>query len=175
MNERAEQLIVWSFATFHASAFVLVAITFIYRGGGLGQALQGLNTAVGFALFLALWTTTVITTRSALHGLGLATPSPIDGGKFVWRALRWGAINGITFFGALAAVVVAGLILANVSQMTQSVAVPTALQTVAIAGLYLFFGSIFAFAIGAVVGVVFGGIDLILLGIAARILRWAAA
>jgi hypothetical protein len=171
MSRNGDGLIVWALATFHASAFVLVAIFLIYRGGGLGQALQGLNTLVGFALFLALWTTTFFATRGALRGFDVAAPSPIDGGLFIWRALRWGAMNGITFFAVLAAGVIVSLILTHLSDFVQSLTGPTVLQGVGIAALYITFGSLFASAIGGVVGLVFAGIDLILLGIAARIVR----
>lgn len=68
MSGRGEALAVWALATFHASAFVAVALLVLYAGGGLGSALQGLNTAVGLGLFVALWATTYVATRNALRG-----------------------------------------------------------------------------------------------------------
>jgi hypothetical protein len=80
-------------------------------------------------------------------------------------------MNGITFFAVLAAGVIVSLILTHLSDFVQSLTGPTVLQGVGIAALYITFGSLFASAIGGVVGLVFAGIDLILLGIAARIVR----
>ena len=61
-------LVEWSLATFHASAFVLAIVFFLYSRDALGPALGGLNTLLGLALFVALWATTYLTTCRALEG-----------------------------------------------------------------------------------------------------------
>jgi hypothetical protein len=169
MSPRGEGVLVWGLATFHASTFVLVAVLLIYRGGGLGQALEGLNTLLGLALFVALWTTTYVATRNALRGLGIAMPSAIDDVAFTRRAIRWGALNGLMFLGVLVLVVPGGYALTHLGDIAQALTGPTVLQSAAFVAGGLVIASALALVIGAIVGLLFSGIDLILLGLATRI------
>jgi len=59
------KLVTWSLATFHATAFVLAIVLFVYSRDALGAGLSGLNTFVGLGLFVALWGTTYVTTSRA--------------------------------------------------------------------------------------------------------------
>src|SRR2546428_12394936 len=99
------KLVTWSLATFHATAFVLAIVLFAYSRGALGAGLSGLNTFVGLGLFLALWATTYLTTSQALKGLDLLA-SARDRVGYPWRALRWGAANGMSFLAILGVVAV---------------------------------------------------------------------
>ena len=171
MNGRGDRLIVWAFATFHASAFVLVIVFLVYRGGGLGQALQGLNTGVGLALFLALWATTYIATRHALGGLGLERPSRVDELALTAHAIRWGALNGVMFLLLLVLVIPGGYMVTHLADVFDALRGPTAIQSTLFVLGGLAVASAVALVVGGLVGLVFSGIDLILLGIAARLIR----
>lgn len=160
--DRGERLVVLAFATFHATSFVLIGVLIAYRGGGLGQTLQGLNTVVGLGLFIALWVTTYIATRNALQGIDVSSGARIDGDALIRGAFRWGGLNGVMFLLVLAS----GLLVANMRIQAENV-----MQTVLFAFAALVPASVVAFLIGALVGVLFAGVDLILLGVAARILR----
>ena len=169
MNARGERLIAWAFATFHASAFALVLLLLVYRGGGLGLALQGLNTAVGVGLFVALWTTTYIATRQALRGLGLGRASPIDAHALTARAVRWGALNGVMFLAVLALVIPGGYAVTHLGDILDALRGPTAIQSTLFVLGGLVVASSVSLVVGALIGLMFSGIDLILLGVAARL------
>lgn len=153
------RLVVWALATFHATLFVLLPLYFLYRAGVLAHVLAGLNTAVGLALFLALWLTTYYVTRRAFKGLRWHSAGvTVDGAVLYGRALRWGGLNGVLFLAILAL----GLLLA------------TLVGTPGLGALsfFVFVGPIalvVAFAVGAGSGVVLGLIDLWMLAAARRI------
>lgn len=152
-NADLDALVVWALATFHASLFMLVALLFLYWVDVLRNILPNLNTAVGLGLFIVLWGTTWWTTRIALAGVTQ------DAG-LIRRALRWGGVNGMLFLSVL----VAG------AGVSAAFGQPAQLFG-ALFGVFFFLmiGSLFAFAIGAVVGTVLGVIDLALLRIARRL------
>lgn len=168
-----ERAAVFALATFHATALVLVVVVVAFRGGGLGPALQGLNTLAGLTLFLALWATTYVATRNAVRGLDVAGPGPIDADALTRRALRWGALNGVMFLLALAAVIPGGYALTHPADVVAALRAPTALQSAGLVVGGLIVAGAFALVVGGVVGVVFSGIDLVLLGVAARLSRGA--
>ena len=141
----------WSLATFHASAFVLLIVFFLYSRDALGPALGGLNTLLGLALFVALWATTYFTTCRALEGLDLLSED--DRGLFARRAFRWGAANGIAFLGVLGVVLIASAVFVS----------PTVLLPVLFVAP---FALVISAVVGAVVGAVFSAIDLALLAVA---------
>ena len=170
MSDRGERLVVWAFATFHASAFALVILLVVYRGGGLGQALQGLNTAVGLGLFLALWSTTYVATRQALRGLGIGRPLPVDANALTARAVRWGAVNGVMFLAVLALVIPGGFALTHLGDVLAALRGPTAVQSTLFVLGGLVVASAVALVVGALIGLLFSGVDLFLLGIAARLI-----
>jgi hypothetical protein len=152
------RLLTWSLATFHATVFVLVIVLFGYSGGGLGGALGGLNTFVGLGLFVALWATTYLTTSRALRGLDLIG-SGRDRGRYPRRALRWGAVNGMSFLAILGIVaVVTAIVNTQPGQVTSGILFP-ALFILPIA---LAISAVF----GAAVGMVFGVLDLALFALA---------
>ena len=152
------KLLTWSLATFHTTVFVLVIVLFAYSGGGLGGALGGLNTFAGLGLFVALWATTYVTTARALRGLDLIG-SARDRGGYGRRAFRWGAANGMSFLAILGIVAIAAAV-ANTrpGQVTSGILIPALF----IAPIAL----VVSAAVGGVVGVIFGIVDLGLFAVA---------
>lgn len=152
------QLVTWSLATFHATVFVLAIVLLAYPGGGLGSALSGLNTFVGLGLFVALWATTYVTTARALKGLDLIG-SARDSGGYGRRAFRWGAANGMSFLAVLGVV---ALVAAVANTRPGQVGSGILLPVLFIAPIAL----VVSAAVGGVVGVLFGIIDLGLFALA---------
>ena len=152
------KLLTWSLATFHTTVFVLVIVLFAYSGGGLGGALGGLNTFAGLGLFVALWATTYVTTARALRGLDLIG-SARDRCGYGRRAFRWGAANGMSFLAILGIVAIAAAV-ANTrpGQVASGILVPALF----IAPIAL----VVSAAVGGVVGVIFGIVDLGLFAVA---------
>ena len=152
------KLLTWSLATFHTAVFVLVIVLFAYSGGGLGQALSGLNTFAGLGLFVVLWTTTYLTTARALAGLDFVG-SARDRRGYGRRAFRWGAANGMSFLAVLGIV---ALVVALANTRPGQVGSGILLPFVFIAPIAL----VVSAAVGGAVGVLFGIIDLALFGLA---------
>ena len=152
------KLVTWSLATFHATAFVLAIVLFAYSRDALGAGLSGLNTFVGLGLFMALWATTYLTTSQALKGLDLIG-SARDRGGYPWRALRWGAANGMSFLAILGVVaVVTAISNTRPGQVASGILVPALF----IAPIAL----VVSAAVGGAVGAFFGIIDLVLFALA---------
>ncbi|HET8569513.1 MAG TPA: hypothetical protein VFM93_11070 [Candidatus Limnocylindria bacterium] len=137
----------WPLATFHTTLLALVTVVLAYRGGGLGEALSGLSTLAGFALFGVLWATTTYTTRRALRD------APVRGGM-VRMGVRWGAVNGALFLWGASAILAA----------TQPAGI---LFIVPIAVL----GTFVALVVGAVIGALFGIVDTAAFGAVRWIVR----
>lgn len=151
----------WTFGTFHATMLGIILLRSVYPGGGLAQTLSGLNTITGLALFIALWTTTVLTTGRAFRGLDLFGGGAVTGAVYR-RALRWGAANGVLFLVAAGAILVANT-LASAAPTVQVGAI------LAIAAFQMIIGALFAFVIGAIAGLVLATVDLAALRIARAI------
>jgi len=170
MDDRAKPLpLWWVLGTFHPVALVTVLAWFVYRGGTLGQLLSGLSTLSGIALFVALWAISLFTARRALRDLDWLSDDPRVMGTFFWRALRWGAATGLLFLLALTAGVVATA-LGNAAQRNA-----IDLRAFVFVPFYLGFGSLFAAAIGGVVGVTLGALDIAALRIARALTRTRAS
>jgi hypothetical protein len=152
------KLLTWSLATFHTTVFVLAIVLFAYSRGALGPALSGLNTLAGLGLFVALWATTYLTTARALAGLDLIG-SAGDRGGYGRRAFRWGAANGMSFLAVLGIV---ALLVAVANTRPGQVGSGILLPALSIAPIAL----VVSAAVGGVVGVLFGIIDLALFGLA---------
>ncbi len=97
-----DRLLEWSLGSFHTCFFVLTLVILLYTRGVLGELLGSLNTLIGFALFAALWCTTLWCTRRALRAIALRQgrtapilSDPLD----LWTAsILWGGVNGALFF-----------------------------------------------------------------------------
>ncbi len=146
-----DRLVVWALATFHASLFMLVALLFLHWQDVLRNILPTLNTAVGLGLFVLLWAITWWTTRRAVAVME-------DDSDIVRRAARWGGVNGVLFLAIAIALGAVGLAVTEPSARS--------FQLLGGVAFFLTVGSLFAFAIGAVVGSVLGLIDLALLRVA---------
>jgi len=152
------KLVTWSLATFHATAFVLAIVLFVYSRDALGAGLSGLNTFVGLGLFVALWGTTYVTTSRALKGLDLLT-SERDRTVYAGRAPRCGAANGMAFLGILGAVAVVAAVL---NTRPDQVGLGILFPAVFIAPIAF----VVSAAVGGAVGALFGIVDLALFAIA---------
>jgi hypothetical protein len=155
------KLLTWSLATFHTTVFVLAIVLLAYSGGGLGGALGGLNTFAGLGLFVALWTTTYLTTARALAGLDFIG-SARDRRGYGRRAFRWGAANGMSFLAVLGIV---ALVVAVANTRPGQVGSGILLPALFIAPIAL----VVSAAVGGAVGVLFGIIDLALLSLSGLI------
>jgi hypothetical protein len=152
------RLLTWALATFHTTVFVLTIVLFAFSGGGLGPALSGLNTFAGLGLFVALWTTTYLTTSRALKGLDLIG-SARDRGGYGRRAFRWGAANGMSFLAILG---IGAVLVAVANTRPGQVASGILIPSLFIAPIAL----VVSAAVGGVVGAIFGIIDLGLFAVA---------
>jgi uncharacterized membrane protein (DUF485 family) len=152
------KLVTWSLATFHVTAFVLAIVLFAYSRGALGTGLSGLNTFVGLGLFIALWVTTCFTTSRALEGLD-PIGSARDRERYARRAFRWGAVTGMSFLAILGIV---AILTAIASTRPGQVASGILFPALFIAPIAL----VVSAAVGAIVGLVFGTIDLGLFALA---------
>lgn len=158
----------WALGTFHTAAVGIALLLLAYPGGSLGVTLGSLSTASGLAIFVALWAWTVFSTGRAIRGLRLIGPDRASSGAYYTRALRWGAFNGVTFFISLVAIIVVNAL----SLAAPSVQVGAVLSIAAFEGIL---GSLFAFAIGAVIGLALASLDLVALGVARAMLRVSPA
>src|SRR5437868_6126406 len=152
------RLLTWSLATFHRTVFVRGIVLFACSGGGLGGALGGLNTFAGLGLFVALWVTTYVTTSRALKGLDLIASARARAG-YPFRALRWGAANGMSFLVVLGLVaVIGGIASTRPEQVVSGILIPALfISPIAL---------VVSAAVGGAVGAVFGMIDLALFAVA---------
>lgn len=147
-----DRLVSWVLGTFHAAFLITVAVVVLYLTGGLNSLLDSLGTLPGLALFLALWFTSVWSSRRALRGaLGPGLEVMLPTSDVVGRAFICGGLNGLAFLPFLA------LILGIVA-LIQS---PTSAPFVVLVGGIVFasFGAVAAFIIGSIVGVLFAGLD----------------
>ena len=143
----------WVLGTFHSAALVVLLVWLAYPGGGLAVPLSGLSTIAGIALYVVLWATTLLTARRALWGLDWLSDRPKEMAAFYWRAMRWGAANGLLFLLTIA--VTQFVTIATSSR--PGATFQSALFTAVLIGT---FGLPFAAVIGGVVGVTFGAIDI---------------
>jgi hypothetical protein len=160
---RVNGLLAWVLGTFHTSLFGLALLLLLYPRGGFGAALGGLNTLSGLAIFVALWATTLFTTRRALTGLNWLEDEPAQMAIFFRRALRWGAVNGMLFLAALCAILFASA-LATARGPTPSPAL-IFFAVIAVIGLLV------SYVVGALVGVTLGAVDIAALRVARAVIR----
>jgi hypothetical protein len=116
MNDDS-RLVALALGTFHAVLFTLALVLLLYLTIDLGEALDGLNTLAGLAIFGALWTTSVYCTHRGMHDAGLEPGSAAAAGPVLRSGESWGAWNGVLFFWCLLA---AGLVLVAVAAIGHS-------------------------------------------------------
>ena len=148
-------LLVWALSAFHAALLVAVAVAALYAAGVLGDALAGVDTAVGVLAYGYLWAVTWGTNRATLRELDgdllAGEPAPV---VLAVAAAKWGGVAGVLVF--LPVFVVALVFVLGAGGLDS-------LPFVLAGGL---FGGLLAAGVGAIVGGVFGLLDLGLLGAA---------
>lgn len=160
-------VLAWALGTFHACVLGVLILMLLYPRGVLGQTLAGLETLTGLLIFIALWATSVWTTRHAIADAVWLSTDPTDRGVFFSHALRWGAATGVLFLVELGAIFLVRTLIVAPSAITSAGAL-------GLAGFAVFGGAIgmlFASVIGGVVGVTLGGVDLIALSLARSFAR----
>lgn len=150
------RLVVWTVASFHAAGLTLAVVALAHADGALAGLLGGLGTLAGFAGYAYLWALSYLATRWVLDGDVLAAAT--DGA--VRPALLRGTVGGALV--GLAALLGPLLLLGAYNLATRGVA----LESAALVTLY---GSAFALAVGAAVGLAFALLDLAALRVAGRI------
>lgn len=160
---RINGLVEWMLGTFHTSVVGLALLLLLYPRGGFGATLQGLSTLTGLAIFVALWATTIFTTRRALSGLNWLEDDPAQMAIFFRRALRWGGVNGVLFLAALGVILLLNTVLTARGSITSP-----AVTVFAFIGAI---GIVVSYAIGAVVGVTLGVLDIAALRVARAVTR----
>ncbi len=177
------RLVEWTLGTFHTSLFFALFTTLLYLAGSLGNLLASLNTLIGIAVFLFLWLTTWWSTRQVVRRIfGTAdlsdTSFRIRPRQALLLALYWGGLNGLLFFLPLFLLFVLVLLAVNASPDFVRMLTTGDWSTIAaILGFWLFagaLGSIIAFVVGALAGVAFALLDLVLLASSQMLFRAAA-
>lgn len=159
-----ERLITFTLGTFHTAIFVITAVLAVHLAGALAGLLADLNTLTGLTLFAALWGTTTWSTGRALRGVRLPLFSmspPI--GAMIARASRAGALNGILFLGSAAFILALSALVAGHGE--------SILGFVFGGVVFGSLGALAAATTGAILGVLFSALDLLLLWGTRRLLR----
>lgn len=148
----------WSRATFRVASFTAVVAMSIHLRGSLPAALSQLDTAIGFGFFLYLWTTTWFATR---RGFRYRRRAEAHAESSIAATVVAGGWNGLYLF----AVLFAGLLFPIVTQQREA-----PLLLIVLFGSTC--GSLLAFVVGGAVGLLYGLIEALLLGLSAALLRW---
>ena len=152
----------WSLTTFHTASFVAAAVIGLHIRGALLTALSRLDTSLGVASFLSLWALTWYATRAGVRQMGPRIEAA-SSATIVFSTTVAGGLNGV---GILAIVPV----LAVMSAVSYGVL--RALGALPVLFLFVVIGGVLAFTIGAVVGLIYGLIDALLLKGGAALFRW---
>lgn len=162
-SSSSTRLVEWSLSAFHTSLFFWLFAIVLYVTGSLGNLLASLNTLIGVVVFIFLWVTTWFCTRQVVRRtLNTADwgASKISLGLTLALAMLGGGVNGLLFF----------LIPLFLAAIVAAVAVITSRSLTDVPALLIIFGysfaigSVLAFGIGVVFGLVFAFLDLLLLG-----------
>jgi hypothetical protein len=143
----ADPLLAWGLASFHAAALLVVPLwlAHVVAPVAVGDLLGGLDTRVGLGLYLVLWGTTWYSNRRYLAASAFETPT-----RTLKSGATWGAVTGLP-------------LLVSVGFVVGVATNPT------FAAVLLVAGAVVAPLVGAVVGVVFAGVDLVLVRLAERL------
>jgi hypothetical protein len=160
---RVTGLLWWVLGSFHTSVFGLALLLLLYPRGGFGATLGSLSTLSGLAIFLALWATTLGTTRRALKGLNWLDDDPAQMAVFFRRALRWGGVNGLLFLIALGAILFLSALITAPGSITR--------PALTFVGFIFWIGLVVSYAVGAIVGVTLGALDIAALRIARAVIN----
>jgi hypothetical protein len=161
VRPRGTTLIAFALGVLHTVTLLVALGWLAYRGGGLGNALAGIGTAVGLAIFVGLWGVIGVFTLRAVRGLDFASVTP---GRVFERGAIWGGFNGMAF----AAPLLLFILVAGVVNATREGPAAVA-TTAAVLVFYVGAGTAVSFALGAIVGVIFGLLDNALLAVSRMI------
>ena len=154
-------LAAFALGTFHAVLVTLTLAASLYLSTDPGELLDGLNTALGLAIFAVLWATSVYCTRRAMRSAGLDPATGAKASAVLGQGVAWGAWNGVLF---------AWCLLAGGFLVLIALAVPEGVERtmgVVSFGVIAFgFGTIFAAIVGAAIGFMLAALDLTLLAAA---------
>jgi hypothetical protein len=163
-SEQPSALRTWSHAAFRTISFVVAIAALTHATGGLREALGRLDTIRGAAAFVVLWTLTWFATR-----FGLRTLAPIEeatAATVVAQTTIAGGWNGAAVFAALVLYsVVWGFALRGAS----------AIALLPVQFFVAVLGTLVAFVAGAIVGVVYGLIDAMIVGGGEWLYRFSSA
>lgn len=161
---RTDPLATWCLATFHVTV-VLTAVLVVAHGAGVvGDLLASLDPVTGIALFVLLWATTWVTTRSALDEGLLSGERSV--GRVALEGSLWGGVDGAGFFLALAVTLLAIVVGTNWRALRLD---PELLfQSVFVLAVVLV-GCGIAFVVGALLGTLLAFVDTGLLWVAQRV------
>jgi hypothetical protein len=157
---RIAPLRAWSLATFHTVTFVVAAAAFAHASDSLKEALARLDTKTGVAFFGAFWALTFFITRA-----GLRKMMPVETAStssIVFGTTIAGAWNGVGVFAILVSV---GLVSGFATRGFE------AMRLLPVQFLTAVLGSLLAFTVGAVAGLVYGLVDALLIGCAEMLYR----
>jgi hypothetical protein len=160
-TDEPASLELWSLAAFRAASFTAAAVLLLHRRGSLAATLSRLDTAIGVATYLLLWTTTWFATRTGLR-LGRDEDGLV--GRRVMPAIVAGGWNGVYVFIA-PLIGVLGLIISQGS----------VLSVLPIAAIGSTLGSLLAFVVGAVAGWLYGMLEALLDRVGSRLFEWVTA
>lgn len=148
----ADRLATWCLASFNVALLTVAGVLAIHAFADLGPLLAGLDTLTGLALYVALWALALWTNGRALAGVepGRERPPLMT---VLPRALAWGGVTGAAFLWAIVALVYlpdapgVGVIVSEGPEFLVILAIASA----------------FAALVGALIALVLGALDLVLL------------
>jgi hypothetical protein len=144
----------FAFGSFHAAVLVVAGVGTLYAAGGLGDALAGLSTAVGLAVYGLLWVTSLVADRGVL---ARAPPTSAHTRSVLTAAAAWGGLAGAAVLLELLAVRVVGRAIRGRLRLPAVEADPVGLfALVAVLGV----GLAAALLVGSVVGLALAALDL---------------
>jgi hypothetical protein len=156
-------------ATLRTCTFTVLLAAILHARGDLAPALERSSTSFGIAAFAVLWATTWVSTRYGERQIRLRAESPVD-------AVGWTIVAG-GFNGALVwCAIVLGVVLSIFVRAGTPGNPPMPLLSVPpVLMIALPIGGIVAYAAGAVIGAVYGMVELVLDAGSRRLWRFVAA
>jgi hypothetical protein len=156
---RSPDLKVWSLSTFHTTCFIVIVALGLHLHGTLPDTLRQLDTALGFAAFIILW---AVTCAATSWGVRYAARPAQSADPLAFSIAISGGWNGVAIFAVLFAVFTVRVAMAG--------SYPLAGIPVLFLGVVV--GSLLAFTIGTMVGLVFGLIDTVLIRVGSALFEW---
>jgi hypothetical protein len=161
---RGRRLAAFALGTFHAIILVWLFVTLSFRNGSLGETLDNLDTAVGLALFAAIWM--VVGAIGAIAVVRLPGGTSTDRIGIIRQGTLVGAAGGAAIGGLIAVILFFGAAIPAVASGGVSSAVGVAIaMVIAVAAIAA------AGIVGGGLGWAFAMTDLALLEVS-RLIAW---